>query len=164
MLKKFSRSHPANACGHFSKGNACDRRRWRKKGARVGAAVGDRRGGVSADDGAGHRKRKPRFCFPKDQEGRRGSPVGCCVAGNPIQGFPDAASRRICAAGCRQARFSTRCKLLFKQLFLRCRLFLVSPVFTRRVKQSVDHPFQNNGQTLLYTFLIHFGNIFVDGG
>ena len=89
--KQFLRSHPANACGHFSKGNACDRRRWRKKGARVGAAVGDRRGGVSADDGAGHRKREPRFCFHKDQEGRRNSPMGCCVVGNPIKGFPDAA-------------------------------------------------------------------------
>ena len=29
--------------------------------------------------------------FHKDQEGRRNSPVGCCVAGNPIKGFPDAA-------------------------------------------------------------------------
>ena len=91
MYKTFPRSHPANACGHFLKGNACDRRRRRKKGARVGAAVGDRRGGVSADDGAGHRKRKPRSCFHKDQEGRRSSPVGCCVVGNPIKGFPDAA-------------------------------------------------------------------------
>ena len=32
------------------------------------------------------------LCFHKDQEGRRNSPVGCCVVGNPIQGFPDAAS------------------------------------------------------------------------
>ena len=62
-----------------------------RKNDTKGFRVRDRRGGVSADDGAGHRKRKPRFCFPKDQEGRRGSPVGCCVAGNPIQGFPDAA-------------------------------------------------------------------------
>ena len=27
----------------------------------------------------------------KDQEGRCNSPVGCCVVGNPIKGFPDAA-------------------------------------------------------------------------
>ena len=32
------------------------------------------------------------FAFIKDQEGRRNSPVGCCVVGNPIKGFPDAAS------------------------------------------------------------------------
>ena len=32
------------------------------------------------------------LCFHKDQEGRRNSPVGCCVVGNPIKGFPDAAS------------------------------------------------------------------------
>ena len=31
------------------------------------------------------------LCFHKDQEGRRNSPVGCCVVGNPIKGFPDAA-------------------------------------------------------------------------
>ena len=31
------------------------------------------------------------LCFHKDQEGRRSSPVGCCVVGNPIKGFPDAA-------------------------------------------------------------------------
>ena len=32
------------------------------------------------------------LCLHKDQEGRRSSPVGCCVVGNPIKGFPDAAS------------------------------------------------------------------------
>ena len=32
------------------------------------------------------------LCFHKDQEGRRNSPMGCCVVGNPIKGFPDAAS------------------------------------------------------------------------
>ena len=31
------------------------------------------------------------LCLHKDQEGRRSSPVGCCVVGNPIKGFPDAA-------------------------------------------------------------------------
>ena len=62
-----------------------------RKNDTKGFRVRDRRGGVSADDGAGHRKRKPRSCFHKDQEGRRSSPVGCCVVGNPIKGFPDAA-------------------------------------------------------------------------
>ncbi len=31
------------------------------------------------------------FVFTKDQEGRGSSLVGCCLAGNPIQWFPDAA-------------------------------------------------------------------------
>ena len=52
-----------------------------RKNDTKGFRVRDRRGGVSADDGAGHRKREPRFCLHKDQEGRR----------NPIKGFPDAA-------------------------------------------------------------------------
>ena len=66
--QKFSRSHPANACGHFSKGRRFQRQSlWSRPAGRE------------------------ILCLHKDQEGRRGSPVGCCVAGNPIQGFPDAA-------------------------------------------------------------------------
>ena len=38
------------------RGNAFDRRQWRRKGERVGAAVGDWQGGSAAADRAGHRK------------------------------------------------------------------------------------------------------------
>lgn len=39
------------------RGNACERRRWQVQRAGVGAAAGDRQGGLSAADRAGCRKR-----------------------------------------------------------------------------------------------------------
>ena len=37
------------------------------------------------------RRGRNSFTLQKDQEGRGNSPVDCCLVGNPIQGFPDAA-------------------------------------------------------------------------
>ena len=115
--------------------NACERARWAKERAGVGAAVGDWQGGLTAADRAGHRK--SRWNPPASAPGGRRSEqrLGTVKAGSE--------KAVIDSFGCRTSRICLLCLKALKKIaqrFLRlCPMPIIMLQRDRRNGYGLDH-------------------------